>query len=229
MLNSNNKVIAIVDSGIGGISILKQLVGKFNTGNFIYFADNKYMPYGNKSKKFIKNRIFEILNYLKTTYNVHKIIIACNTASSCINVKCKNIEILTFDKEKTYLTTKLTSTNLKDYNTIADKSLAKLIEKHIFDKDILNKIIQKRVIKYKLNQLKELVLGCTHFEMVADIFKKYCPNTKIILNSSFLINKIRYDKPPETNIKIILSKLNKEYLINLLNNEVMSGKFKWYV
>ena len=41
------KVIAIIDSGIGGVSVLKQLTNKHGGGNFIYFADNLYMPYGN--------------------------------------------------------------------------------------------------------------------------------------------------------------------------------------
>ena len=46
--------IAIIDSGIGGISVLKALINKFGTGNYIYYADNLYMPYGNKSKTVIK-------------------------------------------------------------------------------------------------------------------------------------------------------------------------------
>ena len=84
MLKGKNPTIAIVDSGIGGVSVLKQLIAKYNGGNFIYFADNLYMPYGNKNKIWLKNRIEEIIGILQDRYNVDYIIIACNTASSVL-------------------------------------------------------------------------------------------------------------------------------------------------
>ena len=53
MLKEQESVIGIIDSGIGGVSILNQLIELNKTGNYVYFADNKYMPYGNKTKLFI--------------------------------------------------------------------------------------------------------------------------------------------------------------------------------
>jgi len=84
MLNFQDNTIAIIDSGIGGISILNQMIEYKISNRYIYFADNLYMPYGNKSKEFIKERIIKIIRHLQTKYNVRYIVLACNTASSCV-------------------------------------------------------------------------------------------------------------------------------------------------
>jgi len=221
MKNEKSNIIAILDSGIGGISILKQLVKKYKAGNYVYFADNKFMPYGNKDKAFVTDRVNEIINYLKTEHNADKIIIACNTASTCLyGTKDNSIEILTFDKSKTFLTTELTKKNLIGYNVISSKNLATEIENNIFNQSKLNKIIKDVVQELSLDKLQELTLGCTHYELVADIFKKYCENTKIELNSSYLINKLNLKSSDELKITIIMSNKTKQYekkLIKLLN------------
>ena len=223
MKKNNCDTIAILDSGIGGISILKQLINKNKVGNYIYFADNLYMPYGNKDKEFVKNRVEEIIDYLKKNYHANKIIIACNTASTCLyGIKDKTIEILKFNKSKTFLTTELTKKNLVGYNAISSKNLATDIEKNIFNKHALNRIIKKEIKQNNLDKLSELTLGCTHYELVAEIFKKQCKNTRILLNSSALIDRLNITKNSDLNVTIIMSKRIKKYenkLIKLLNNK----------
>ena len=75
--------IGVIDSGIGGISMLKELQKKYISENYIYLADNQHMPYGNKSSKFLCRRVLDLVNYLVTSYNVKFVILACNTASVC--------------------------------------------------------------------------------------------------------------------------------------------------
>lgn len=213
MLNQVNPTIAIVDSGIGGVSILKQLINKYNAGNYIYFADNLYMPYGNKTKKWLNNRIEYIIDMLKNKYNVDYIIIACNTASASIDkTKFKNIYSMEFNKKYKYLATNLTKQNIPELEIIADNTLAKQIDINIFNNDKLTNTIKTHIKKHNLNKLKNLVLGCTHYELVEDCFKKYCPKTKIIKNSSFVINKMNFNiNINELNIAIILSKNDNKY------------------
>jgi len=220
MKNKEDEVIAILDSGIGGISILKQLIKKYKAGHYVYFADNLNMPYGNKDKKFVKERVEEIISYLKQEYNVKKIIIACNTASSCIfGTNDKTVELLTFNKENTYLTTDLTRKNLIGYNAISANNLASIIENNIFKKRHLSKIIKEYVLKKELDKVDKLVLGCTHYELVADLFQKHCPHTKIEINSSNLINNLNIQSVGEIKVTIIMSDKSKYYknkLIKLL-------------
>ena len=73
--------IGLFDSGIGGISILEKLKQLLPNENFIYLADNRNCPYGNKSKKEIislSNKNCEKLIKL----NCKIIIIACNTSTT---------------------------------------------------------------------------------------------------------------------------------------------------
>lgn len=218
MFNKNSSIIAVIDSGIGGLAVLKSLIAKHKVGNYIYFADNLNMPYGEKSKRFVKKRVESLIEMLTKTYKVDLIIIACNTASSVIDTtKYKNVITMKFNQDYTYLATKLTKRNQKNLNVIADKKLASKIEKHILDKTKIEKVVKSQVKTHKLNKFKDIVLGCTHYELVSNLFKKHCPNTNIICNSSFVIDDIKTNfNNKEINIKFLISKESKSYTDKML-------------
>lgn len=217
MLKKLKPTIAVIDSGIGGISILREIIKKYHAGNYIYFADNLYMPYGNKSRSFIKKRVESIISMLSEKYKVDLIIIACNTASTIIDENTyKNVITMKFNPNITYFATKLTKRTLNNHQIIADPTLAKRIEENIFNHEKLEYIIKNHIQKYKLNQLNSFALGCTHYELVENLFKKYCPNTTIIKNSSYILKNIHYF-PNTENLTIVFleSKNSNEYLKKL--------------
>lgn len=215
MLNGYVSTIGIIDSGIGGVSILKKLISKFNCGNYIYYADNLHMPYGKKNKTFILKRILNLIDIMKNAYKVDLIIIACNTASSVVaNMRIENVLCMSFNKELTYLATPLTAKQLKGYNVIKDTTLACEIEKNIEDKKAMDKIVKKHIKRYKLNYIKNLVLGCTHYELVEDLFKKYCSKTSVISNSSFVLENINVINK-ELNVVFLTSKQSDKYVKKL--------------
>ena len=76
----NNQYIAVIDSGIGGISVLRELIKSFPCEKFLYFGDNKNTPYGNKSKRDLLNLAIHNINILKS-YPIKAIVLACNTLS----------------------------------------------------------------------------------------------------------------------------------------------------
>ena len=206
-----NKPIAIIDSGIGGVSVLRQLLKKFGGGNYIYYADNLNMPYGNKNKEFIKNRVEYLIKLLKEKYNAELVIIACNTASTSIEEKnFSNVITMQFNKSNLYFATNLTKRNLKHLNVIADDNLPTLIENNIFSKNLSN-IIKEKIKEHNLDQFSEVVLGCTHYELVLDLFKNFAPKTNFICNSSSIINKINIHNETEFTIQLLTSKKDKSF------------------
>lgn len=215
MLNKLKTTIAVVDSGIGGTSVLSELIKKYPHYNYIYFADNLNMPYGKKSKRFLLKRAKEIIDVLKNSYKVDAIIIACNTLSSVIyECRGENVYVMPFSLDKTYLATPLTKSVLTNHKIIPDANLATKIEQHIFNKPALNRIIKSHIKRFKLDNLNELVLGCTHYELCYEIFKKSCLNTKIYKNSDFLINNLKLDfnlLEEMPSVEILLSKPSKSY------------------
>lgn len=207
MSNNENQTVAVIDSGMGGTSVLRQIIAKYGSGNYIYYADNLNMPYGNKDKLWLQNRVIEIINFLNTNYKPQYIIIACNTASTCVDSSLfKNVIPMQFNRKYTYFATSLTQKNLKGFNVIGDKTLAKQIEENIFDSKKMNLVVKNHVKCHNLNKLDSFVLGCTHYELVDFLFKKHCPKSDIINNSYFVLNDLKLNKTDELNLIILLSK-----------------------
>jgi len=76
----NNKIV-IFDSGAGGISFIKELLTLYPKLSFIYLADQKHFPYGEKSNSFLLNRMKNIVKFFNK-YSPKAIVLACNTATS---------------------------------------------------------------------------------------------------------------------------------------------------
>ncbi|HSI38038.1 MAG TPA: glutamate racemase [Methylotenera sp.] len=79
-LTANNP-IGVLDSGVGGISVLKHIYTLLPHEQLLYVADSKYAPYGNKTQDEIRARCFEIADFL-IAKNVKALVVACNTATA---------------------------------------------------------------------------------------------------------------------------------------------------
>ena len=73
--------IAVFDSGIGGVSVLKELIAALPNENFIYFGDTANAPYGVKSADRVRELTFSVYEKLKAE-GIKAFVIACNTATS---------------------------------------------------------------------------------------------------------------------------------------------------
>jgi len=77
-----SKVVAVLDSGVGGISVLHEIANVLSNYKLIYIADSRYMPYGDKSSTFIKERCVKLVSFALKN-KAEAIVIACNTATAC--------------------------------------------------------------------------------------------------------------------------------------------------
>jgi glutamate racemase len=80
-LPTANKPIGVLDSGVGGITVLKHIHALLPQEQLLYFADSLHAPYGNKTEVEIQQRCIEIIDFL-LTQDVKAIVIACNTATA---------------------------------------------------------------------------------------------------------------------------------------------------
>ncbi len=76
----NSAAIGIFDSGVGGLSIAKEIRKRLPQEDLIYYADSLYCPYGEKSPALIKERVFLISDFL-ISQGAKLLVVACNTAS----------------------------------------------------------------------------------------------------------------------------------------------------
>ena len=173
--------IGIFDSGIGGVTVLKEIVKIMPKENYIYYSDSKNNPYGDKSDEEVKDLCDSIVKKL-IAKDCKVIVIACNTASAMakdyLREKYKNIPIIAIEPaykmvyDYSYNTAtlvmatkgtiesekfKLLLTKYNNNNTIliACSGLADLIEEG--DKKKIKKYLHKNLKKYK-NKVESVVL-----------------------------------------------------------------------
>lgn len=188
-----NDYVAVIDSGLGGISLLTKLIKELPTERFLYFGDNKNAPYGSKSSRELLTITEKNISYLKG-FGLKALVLACNTLSVSIfgEIRKKEevpvygvfppIEKAVMQGTKTLLlATPLTVSRCGLYDranvtVVPLPSLARKIEEYAFRLEELNvdKEINDAMIacgKEGLNRagyFEEIILGCTHYFFVKD-------------------------------------------------------------
>lgn len=190
-----NKPILVVDSGIGGLTILFELKKMQPKCDYIYFADNKNMPYGNKPVSLIRKELIENIKFIYNKFKPQAIVLACNTATAtCINILRKifsDIEIIGTepaivsainDNKKNILVMATPNTikynrNIKKYkddiDLLAIPDLAMKIEKNVDNLHKLKSELEFRLLPY-IHEIDAIVLGCTHYIFLKPILKEIC-------------------------------------------------------
>lgn len=80
-MNSKNLPIGVFDSGVGGLTVVREIIKQLPGENIVYFGDTARVPYGSKSEDTIIHFSRQIVNFLKTK-NVKAVVVACNTVSA---------------------------------------------------------------------------------------------------------------------------------------------------
>jgi len=185
----------VIDSGLGGLSTLTQIT-RLTSFNYIYFADNKYAPYGKKSTIFLKNRLSQIISSFSKKYKIVAVVLACNTATtSSIDYLRNTFPKLTIigtepaykiAKDKRYkfpaiIATPRTIDSIsnkvdKTFKLLSNKNLASLIEKYYINPSPFNSfLLLKEILKIKHSVQSNdcLILGCTHYVFIKNMLSKF--------------------------------------------------------
>ena len=98
-VSSNKKAepVGVFDSGVGGLTVTREIMRQLPNENMVYFGDTARVPYGSKSKDNIIRYSRQIIRFLQTK-NVKAIVIACNTASAlALDVVKEETDIRQYD------------------------------------------------------------------------------------------------------------------------------------
>lgn len=179
-------MIGFLDSGIGGVFVLKKFLELYPNNKIIYLADNKNIPFGNKSKKkLIKIAISDCKMLVEKNCDI--IVFACNTLTAAAIDACRKIfPNLTFvGIEPAIIPASKTPGKSLVLLTNATFKYSKLIRKHRRDKNLefspqknLAKDIElgrvKNLKKYFKNKnFSSVVLGCTHYNLLKNEISSY--------------------------------------------------------
>lgn len=246
------RYILFIDSGIGGITTLAKTMKKLNA-NFLYFADNKFAPFGNKSETFLHERLAKIILDIKQKYSLKMVVLACNTATttSISFLRSRFPKILFIGTEPAtkmaldrdfsnpaIIATVQTIHHLdakkcQNFTLIEMKNLATQIENTFSFETIkgrfeLLKSIYEITEKTKHNDC--IILGCTHYPLIKSRLEKLT-GKNIFDGNEGVSNRIvsLYDDfHAKASLKIMLSARKKGLIQNYkkILNQILANQIK---
>lgn len=198
----HSQPIGIFDSGLGGISVLRELRTLLPKEHFLYFGDSAYAPYGIKDKASITERCITICDDL-VARGAKAIVVACNTATSaCVGVLRERYDLPIVGMEPALkvaceqgdhqriivMATPLTLREEKfarlmerfqDAHTIYRQPCPRLVEivehDELDDRELVLAQLREYLYPYNLSAIDSIVLGCTHFVFYRPYFARLLP------------------------------------------------------
>ena len=204
--------VGVFDSGVGGLTVAREIMRQLPNENIVYFGDTARVPYGSKSKDNIIRYSRQIINFLKTK-NVKAIVIACNTASAlALDVVREEIDIPIIGVVEPGARAALEVTQTKKIGvigteaTIRSAMYEKIIQGHDSEATVIGKAcplfvplveegfakhkVTEEIIDYYLASLLEtdidsLILGCTHYPLLRSRIREYVGDRITLVNPAY--------------------------------------------
>jgi len=205
----NNKPIAIIDSGVGGLACIEEVRKAMPKEDIIYLGDTAFMPFGTKTNEELKTRSARIGKALEAM-DAKMIIIACNTLSTvcletfyatCPMMLCQGMvepvvrsvlkNISEDEKLGLIATPRCVESGAYDVAFAKTRKHPQLISKGIPELSVFieNGIVDGPQMEHLLHSymdemvydkgITSLVLGCTHYPLVTDCIQKLYPELRI--------------------------------------------------
>ncbi|WP_334095534.1 glutamate racemase [Helicobacter typhlonius] len=200
----------VFDSGVGGLSVLKSLINAKFFDEIIYYGDTARVPYGVKDKQTIVRFSLEALDFF-APHNIDILIVACNTMSAYalkeMQAKSKIPIVGVIEPGVLAVQNKLTHTdsqilviatratiNSGEYEVRLRKigfwnlkSLATGLFVPMVEEGILEGVVLESVFEHYFSQIttppKAIILGCTHFPLIAPALSAYFKHQSILIHS----------------------------------------------
>ncbi|WP_415876165.1 glutamate racemase [Clostridium sp.] len=194
-MSVRNMPIGFFDSGVGGLSVLREAIKLLPNEDFIYFGDSKNAPYGTKSVDEVRELTFKASELL-LKHNVKAIVIACNTATSAaienLRNAYRNMPIIGIEPalkpavelkregKIVIMATPMTLSEKKFYNLMerykenADivplpcPGLVEYIEKGVVKGKEVNEFLKEKFLPLQSETISSVVLGCTHYPFIKE-------------------------------------------------------------
>ena len=207
----DNRPIGIFDSGLGGLSVVRELPSVLPNERFVYFGDTGRVPYGSRSQAIIERYARQDCDLL-LSYDVKYIIAACGTVSSVAGEVLQNLPVpamgvveptaeaalqVTKNRRIGVIGTSLTVRSGSFEKAIRDRCpnanvfaeacpvLVTLVESGWIDADdpVTVAAVKRYVAPLMEQDIDTLILGCTHFPLLAPILSKVLGERVALVNS----------------------------------------------
>ena len=205
------KAIGVFDSGVGGLTVVKELIHQLPSEDIVYFGDTARVPYGIKSREtVIRFSIENILFLLK--HNVKLICVACNTASSfalpvilnhfkvpivgVISPGAREAVYATQNRKIGVIGTKGTIKS-RTYETeihqldhgiqvtaLSCPLFVPFVEEGWLSGDVVAKVAEQYLAPLKKAKVDTVILGCTHYPLLKPVIRKVLGEQVTLIDSA---------------------------------------------
>ncbi|MBI5219431.1 MAG: glutamate racemase [Bacteroidia bacterium] len=211
--------VGVFDSGVGGLSVWKEIVKILPNESVIYYADSKNCPYGSKTKDEVIALSENIVDFF-LHQNCKLIVVACNTATAAaidylrdnypihfvgmepavkpaaLSTKTDNIGILatqgTF-QGRLFRETSRKWADGKKMMIQAGEGLVEIVEQGKAESPEAEALLEKYIIPMLDKDVDQIVLGCTHYPFLLPLIKKIIGNRATVIDPSPAVAKRTFD------------------------------------
>lgn len=205
---NNYKAVALLDSGVGGLTVVREMFKQLPQENIVYFGDTARMPYGPRSPEEIRGFVYEIMDFL-LIQDIKSIIVACNSAASAgLDYYKKKADLPLLGVIEPGVRAALQYTRNQKVGVIGTrgtiesgeyeqvfKKIAPQVEVYsqacplfvlIVENGLIDAPEAKKVAEEYLSPLKEkgidtLILGCTHYPLMEEVIQETVgPQVKLV-------------------------------------------------
>lgn len=202
-MSTDNRPIGVLDSGLGGISVLRELVKLMPGEDFIYYGDSANAPYGTRTPEEVIDLTKKDVEFLLER-GAKAIVVACNTATSVAikELRAAYEEVLPVigiepalkpavkAKEHSKVVVMATPMTLSQtkFNSMMhiyedDANIIKMpcpglveyIESGVLEGPVLDAYLEKQFAPYDKAEIDAVVLGCTHYPLIREVIQKHLP------------------------------------------------------
>lgn len=210
------KPIGVFDSGVGGLTVAREIMRQLPNENLVYFGDTARVPYGSKSPNTVLRFSRQIVNFLRTK-DVKAIVVACNTASAlalptiqeeidipiigvveagaktaCEVTKTKHIGVIGTEgtiKSRVYTQC---LTKLDSDITVVGKPcplFVPLVEEGLVEDRVTDDIASRYLGELRDYNIDTLILGCTHYPLIRNTIARIMGEQVKLVNPAYETTK----------------------------------------
>ena len=210
--NKKYAPIGIFDSGVGGLTVAREIMRQLSQERIVYFGDTARVPYGSKSKETIIRYSRQIIHFLESK-GVKAIVVACNTASAYaleeIHPEMK-IPIIGVVKPGARVAAKTTRNGkigvIGTEGTIASQIYTEMIQRHNADAVVVGKacplfvplveegwlkdpitieVAKRYLASFQETGIDTLILGCTHYPLLRSVVRNIMGDGVELVNPAY--------------------------------------------
>jgi glutamate racemase len=193
------KAVAVIDSGVGGLTVAKEVMRQLPSQPILYVGDNARCPYGSKSPEEIRTCSFQMIDFAMQM-PLKALVIACNTATAVVLEEARrylpvpvigviepgaraavkasrNGRIGVIGTETTIRTQAYTRSLLHirpDLHIagLACPAFVPLVEQHLAHTEKARQVVKQTLAPLLREELDTLILGCTHYPLLAPVIQE---------------------------------------------------------